>query len=262
MPHRRLLDELAANATLAPVTRVVDGWLAKSAPALPFRRCNAVVPPVGAGSDPARVDAVIDALEEWYGERGLRVVVQVSFGDGAAEALDEHLAERGYEVEAPVVVKVGASADVLARCMAESQPGVDAQVRVGVHEDWETICGEVHGPDEAALARTAAFGRMLEPLSVGALVAVGQVDGEPAGVGFGVIERGHLGVFGLCTVERCRRRGVATAILGALVGAAGEGDVPRTYLQVESGNAPARAMFVAAGYVRSHRYHYRVSAPA
>ncbi len=262
MPHRRLLDEVSANATLAPVTRLVDGWLAKSAPELPFRRANAVLPPMGAGSDLARVDAAVDSLEEWYGERGLRVVVQVSFGDAAAEALDEHLAERGYEVEAPVVVKVGASADVLARCMAESQPGVDADVRVGVHEDWDTICGEVHGPDEAARIRTASFGRMVEPLSVGALVAVGRVEGEPAGVGFGVVERGHLGVFGLCTVERRRRRGVATAILGALVGAAGEGDVPRTYLQVESGNAPARAMFASAGYSSSHRYHYRVSASA
>jgi GNAT superfamily N-acetyltransferase len=218
--------------------------------------------PVAAGSDLSRVDAVVDALEEWYGERGLRVVVQVSFGDAAAEALDEHLAERGYEVEAPVVVKVGASADVLARCLAESQPGVDANVRVGVDEDWETICGEVHGVDEVARARTEAFGRMLEPLSVGALIALGRVDGEPAGVGFGVVERGHLGVFGLCTLARHRRRGVATAILGALVGAAGEGDVPRTYLQVESGNAPARAMFRWAGYSASHRYHYRVSAGA
>jgi ribosomal protein S18 acetylase RimI-like enzyme len=257
-----VIDEVATNATLAPVTLLVDGWVAKSAPALPFRRCNAVVPAVAAGSDPARVDAVVDDLEAWYGERGLRVVVQVSFGDAVAEALDELLGARGYEVEAPVVVKAGASADVLARCLAESRPGVEAEVRIGVGDDWDDVSAEVHGSDGPGRARTAAFGRMLAPLGVSVLAAVGRVDGEAAGVGFGVIERGHLGVFGLTTAPAHRRRGVATAVLGALVGAAGEGVVPRTYLQVESDNAAARALFVGLGYERSHRYHYRVSAPA
>ena len=43
----RALDEVAANATVAPVTRLVDGWLAKAAPDLPFRRANAVLPALG-----------------------------------------------------------------------------------------------------------------------------------------------------------------------------------------------------------------------
>ena len=53
MPQRRLLDEVAANAVPAPVTRLVDGWLAKSAPELPFRRANSVLPPMAAGTDPS-----------------------------------------------------------------------------------------------------------------------------------------------------------------------------------------------------------------
>jgi GNAT superfamily N-acetyltransferase len=256
-----VLDEVAANAVPATVTRLVDGWLAKSSPDLPFRRASAVLPSVAAGADPARVDAVLSSLEGWYGERGLRVSVHVSFGDAAAEALDEQLAERGYEVEAPVIVKAGATTDVLARCLAEPHEGVDAEVRVGVDDDWVGVVEEVHGPDDPESARTAAFARILRPLGVGALVAIGRVDGRPAGIGFAVVERDHVGIVGLRTADGHRRMGVASAILGALVGSAVEQDVSRTYLQVEAGNAPARALFVGLGYERTHRYHYRVSAP-
>lgn len=260
MPHRRLLDEVAANAVPAPVTRLVDGWLAKSAPDLPIRRANSVLPPMGAGSDPLRVDATLSSLEEWYGERGLRVAVYVSFGDAHAEALDELLAERGYTIEAPVVVEVGAAADVLARCMAEPHPGVAVEVSVGVDDDWTAVGEEVHRRDDEGLARTSGFARILRPLGIGALLAVARVDGEPGGIGFGVVERGHLGVVGLRTVAACRRQGVGTAILRALVAATVERDVARTYVQVESGNAGGRALFAGAGFTRSHRYHYRVSA--
>ena len=34
----------------------------------------------------------------------------------------------------------------------------------------------------------------------------------------------------------------------------------RAYVQVETGNAAGRALFIGAGFTRSHRYHYRVSA--
>jgi len=83
------------------------------------------------------------------------------------------------------------------------------------------------------------------------------------GVGFGVVERGWLGVFGMATAEAERRRGVAVAVLGALTRvAAGWGwGAERVYLQVEEGNAAARALYARAGFTPSHRYHYRVSAP-
>ena len=206
------------------------------------------------------METTLDALEEWYGERGLRVSVHVSFGDARADALDELLAERGYEIEAPVVVKVGATTDVLARCMAEPHQGVSAEVRVGIDEDWTDVGDEVHRRDEEGTARTTAFAQILRPLGVGALVAVGRVDGEPAGIAFGVVERGLLGIVGLHTIEAERRSGVATAILRALVASAVERDVARAYVQVETANSAGRSLFVGAGFTRSHRYHYRVSA--
>lgn len=262
MPHLRLLDEVAANATQAPMTRIVDGWLAKAAPDLPFRRCNAVLPAMAAGAEPERVAAVLDDLEEWYTERAMRVLVTVSSGDARAEDLDSLLAARGYEVEAPAELRVASVPELVARGLASSRAGVQATVRLGVDEAWAVTHAAVHGDDPVARHRTACYGRVVGGHGVGALAATATVDGEVAGIGFGVVERGLLGIFGMATAPAHRRRGVGRAVVVALAEAAAERDVPRAYLQVETDNHDARVFYRDLGFSRSHSTHYRASAPA
>jgi GNAT superfamily N-acetyltransferase len=240
----RVLDEVAANATPAPITRLVDGWLAKLAPGLPFRRANAVLPAPGAGADPARSTAVLDELAAWYGAQGLRLIVQVPSTDPALDAL---LADRGMAVEAPVDVLVATP------FAGAAVPGVEVAVSGGVDAAWAAEYGAVHGADDASRARVEAYGRMLADLGPAAVAAVARRDGEVAGVGFGVRERGWLGVFGMGTGVAHRRRGVARAVLGALA------DGTDAYLQVETDNAAAQALYRGLGFTPSHGYHYRVS---
>ena len=54
---------------------------------------------------------------------------------------------------------------------------------------------------------------------------------------------------------------VARTVVHALTRWATRHGAQRIYLQVESDNAPARALYASAGFTRSHGYHYRV-APA
>jgi ribosomal protein S18 acetylase RimI-like enzyme len=240
----RILDEVAANATPAPITRLVDGWLAKSAPGLPFRRANAVLPAADAGSDPARAGAVLDELAGWYGDQGRRLIVQVPSTDPALDAL---LAARGMEVEAPVDVLVATP------FVGGPAPGVDVVVTLGVDATWAAEYGAVHGEDATSRARVEAYGRMLADLGPSAVAAVARRDGELAGVGFGVRERGWLGVFGMGTAPAHRRRGVGRAVLDALA------DGCDTYLQVEQDNVPAQLLYRGLGLTDSHGYHYRVT---
>lgn len=255
MDRARLLDEVAANATPAPITRLVDGWLAKSAPGLPFRRANAVLPADGAGSDPRRASAVLDELAGWYAEQGRRLIVQVPSTDPGLDAL---LAARGMAVEAPVDVLVARPAPHVAPHLVPgttwARDEVEVAVTEGVDEAWAAEYGAVHGEDEVSRARVGAYGRMLADLGSAATAAVARRDGEVAGVGFAVRERGWTGVFGMGTAAAHRRQGVARAVLTAL---AGEAD---TYLQVEVDNPAAQALYRGLGFTPSHGYHYRVTA--
>ena len=256
----RLLGELAARATVAAEQESIDGWWLKVAD-LPFRRCNAVLPPVGAGLDAAAAERALDTVERWYAERGRRVVVQVSSVDPGAEALDALLAERGYEIEAPVhlhTCSIERSHEAgPARAVA---PGVRVEVREGIDEEWARHYGAAHGVDGAARERTEAYGRMLQVLAGDALGVAASVDGEPAGVGFGVLDQGWLGIFGMGTAPTFRGRGVATAVVRALLERAAERGATGAYLQVETDNPVAISLYEGLGFRRDHGYHYRVSA--
>lgn len=259
MTPARLLDEVAANATVAPVTRLVDGWLAKAAPALPFRRCNAVLPPPGVADQPDAASATLDELERWYASLGQRLIVQVSTADPEAHVLDALLAARGFAVEAPVDVLVAPLSTVRA---AAPPAGVTVDVVVGVDEAWAERYGAVHGDDVSSRGRVEAYGRMLADLGPSAVAAAAHRGGGLAGVGFGVLERGWLGVFGMGTAPAHRRRGVGRGVLGALASTAAGIGATDAYLQVERDNPDAQALYRGLGFAPGHRYHYRVSTPA
>ncbi|MCU1496355.1 MAG: Arginase/agmatinase/formimionoglutamate hydrolase arginase family-like protein [Acidimicrobiales bacterium] len=283
----RLLDEVAANATAAPLTRLVDGWLCKAAPALPFRRANAVLPAPGAGADHRAASAALDAIEAWYGALGQRVLVQVSSADPATVELDAVLERRGYRIEAPVdllvaetdrIVDAGSrGADALRVAVEEralagvspfrtprpsgAEPPVHLVVDEGVSAAWAARYGEVHGTDDSWRARTEAYGFMLGGLGPAILGGAATVGPAVVGVGFAVLERGWAGIYGMGTAPGWRRMGVAAALLGALATEARHRHGTHLYLQVETDNPAAQALYRGLGFTESHAYHYRVSAP-
>jgi ribosomal protein S18 acetylase RimI-like enzyme len=76
--------------------------------------------------------------------------------------------------------------------------------------------------------------------------------------GRGVVDEGWLGVACVEVAPDARRRGLASAIMAALWSWGREQGATRSYLQVESDNAAALAMYAAQGYWPHHDYRYRV----
>jgi len=250
----RQLDELAAAAIVAPMHADVAGWSCKAAPDLPFRRANAVLPPADAGADRLAFAAGLAAVRRWYRDLGQRLIVQVSTANRHHAALDRWLADDGLQVEAPVHVMVRASAAV-----APSTSGrVHAAVAVGVDEAWATeVARSMHGAGDGTSGRTKAYGRMLDVLGDRALGATVHRAGEVVGAGFGVVDPPWVGIFGMATAPEHRREGIATAVVGALLDVAAEHGARRAYLQVETDNVGAIALYQAIGFTQHHDYHYR-----
>ncbi len=245
-----LLDELAVNATGATTIQLVDGWLVRAAPEFPFPRTNSVFPNRGTGIvDDERMAVVAD----FYRARALPVRYQVSPA-AQPEGLDDHLARAGYAVEAPVDILVADVGVVLDR----TAPAWDVTTTSGITDEWARDYGRLHDTDAVGAERIAAYGRLLRTVGPRVVAATLEADGAPAGVGFGVVERGWLGIYGMATRPDRRRRGVATALLHALARAASV-DAARTYLQVEVDNGAAQACYRRAGYRRAYGYHYRVT---
>jgi ribosomal protein S18 acetylase RimI-like enzyme len=272
----RRLDEIAGDATPGTVEEEVAGWWCKAAPDVPFRRANVVQPPVGAGLDPEACRSALAAVRTWCAERGQRLIVQVSSADPDAAVLDALLAAEGLVVEAPVHVLVADLAALKPVDRPGDAPAIDqvapgtptidrpggagvaVAVRVGVDEPWARAHGAIPGGGPTQEVRTAAYGRMLAALGDRALAAAA-VDERWAtiGLGFGLVDRGWLGIFGMATDPAHRRRGIASSIVRALAASAIDRHAAHAYLQVETDNGGAIACYERLGFVRSHGYHYR-----
>jgi ribosomal protein S18 acetylase RimI-like enzyme len=250
MVDPQLLDELAANATAPATLRTVGGWLLRADPRLPFRRSNATLP-FGGGATPFDVTARIEVVEDFYARRDLPPRFQIVACPDPAD-LDDRLAGRGYEVDAPVDIF---TADV-SETLDALRPIARARVRARdtIDRRWAAAVAE----DAIGLRRIEGYSRLLAGMTPRHVVVMVDLDEEPSAIGIGVLERGRLGIFGMTTRPAVRRRGAARAVLRALTQWACEQGAGGLYLQVEVENVAAKALYDSAGFRYSHSYHYRV----
>jgi ribosomal protein S18 acetylase RimI-like enzyme len=223
-------------------TQRVDGWLLRHTPALTRRRSNSALP---LGKRPARDLRVV---EDFYARVGAPALVQLAPAEEHA-ALDAELAARGWSTTGPTDVLTADTETVLART-APGAVALDAQAGRSWVATWAACEGRRDADEHAreVLAR-------IEPATAYARAADG------SGVGLAVCERGWAGLFCVATASHARRRGVARAVVHALTRWAAERGAQHIYLQVETDNAAAHALYAGVGFSRSHGYHYRL-APA
>lgn len=245
------LEGLAFRAWPAAEVLERGGWRLRFTSGV-TRRANSVWPgpPAGTGAD---LDTRVDEALAFYAARGCPPRFQVSPWAEPA-GLDEALAARGFEREAPVSVQVADTERV-----ALPEPGGDLAARTTEAPSEEWLALAVGRSRFAAVA--PVFGGILERLGDRAGYAWVRLDGAPVGVGLGVVEGGWCGVFHLLTVPEARRRGAARAVLAALAGWARTRGARRLYLQVERANAAALALHRGAGFREAYGYHYRLRSP-
>lgn len=245
-----LLDHLAAAATPATTSIAFTGWTVRVSPQMPFRRTNSVLT---SGTAPDDIDRAIPSIEGIYSGHGLTSRFQVSSATDPV-GLDRFLDDRGYVVEAPVDVLIGGTVTA-----EKADRPLVASVQRGTSEAWIDRYAALHADTSAARERLRAYGRLLAPLAENVLTASVTENGEIAALGFGVLDRGWIGIFGMGSAPARRRRGLATRILTGLRLAAARAGADRAYLQVERDNAAALALYRREGFRGAYGYHYRRS---
>ncbi len=133
---------------------------------------------------------------------------------------------------------------------APAAPGVT------VHDEpapgwWELTLRP--GEDSPAARQVLAGGK------VGYGVAT--LDGAVAGAVRGALADGWLHVARLEVTPAFRRRGLASALMGAVQTWGAEHGADRAVLQVAERNSGALALYAGLGYAPHHRYRYWVPAP-
>ncbi|PPG91373.1 GNAT family N-acetyltransferase [Rathayibacter sp. AY1F3] len=253
----RLLDRLAADAWPALVRRPLGPWELRASSGV-TKRANSVL----ASGDVVDQGAALDAAEAFAREHGIAPLVQI--GPPSPAGLTGLLAERGAAPIDRTLVLTGSVQEALAALPSTSgsaPSGSAPQPRVRLapapDEDWLALWWSVDGrggAEERAVAERILAGCPSSyalavdgdgPAATGRLALVTAPDGELWG-----------GLFALATRPDARRRGLASAVIRALLEDASGRGVARFWLQVLAENAGARRLYASLGCRESSWYEY------
>lgn len=235
------LERAAARHWQAPDIQPLGDWLLRAAEGFTGRANSAL--PLGDPGLP--LPEAVTAVEEWYRRRDLRPMIVLP--QGAAPApLEDLLAERAWVPRpGPAFVMTADVADI---------PASPADVHLAPEPDAAFLgLYRYRGQDLPPIARTLMMSAPWQ--------AFGTISRNGRTVACGRISvAGDLGVLTAVEVDTaCRRQGLGAAVTSGLAAAAAARGARRILLQVETGNAPARALYQRCGFCDSHRYEYMLA---
>ena len=247
-PGNRRVTDLERAAALhwqAPDIQPLGDWLLRAAAGFTGRANSAL--PLGDPGLP--LPEAVAAVEDWYRRRDLRPMIVLPQG-AAPEPLESLLAERSWVPRpGPAFVMTADVADIPASTAHVTfRPEPDAAF-LGLYR--------YRGQDLPPIARTLmmsapwqAFGTISRD---GRAVACGRISvaGDP-GEQWSVLTAVEVDA-------ACRGQGLGVAVTSGLAAAAASHGARRMLLQVETGNAAARALYQRCGFRDSHRYHYLIA---
>jgi ribosomal protein S18 acetylase RimI-like enzyme len=240
--ERERLGEWELRGAVQKVPREARPWGAVVGRRAGFtRRANSVL---ALGDPGLPLDDALAAVRRWYAARGLPAYIQLATGaEGTQELLCAELEGRGWTREVTAELWTGALAPVADR----EATGVELSRTV----------------DEAWLARYQRKGMSevaLKVLGSGPSVWFATVAGAegapPAAIGRCVVDGRWAGFAAVEVDPEQRRRGLATAVMAALARQALDEGASAAWLQVETGNAGARALYAGLGFGAHHAYHH------
>ena len=256
MPDPRIqdLERAAALHWQAPETERLGEWRLRAADGFTGRANSAL--PLGDPGFP--LPDAVRMVADWYRRRALppMIVVPGVLHQGIPpDPLEDLLAERGWVPRpGPAFVMTAAIADI-------PPPAPDHLVRLDPEPDasWLELY-RYRGQELPPIARTLlisapwqAFATVRPDGPSGRAVACGRISVAGAqGEQWGAITAVEVD-------PACRRQGLGVAITSALAAAAADRGARRILLQVETGNAAARALYFRCGFRDSHHYHYMIA---
>lgn len=244
------LERVAAAHWRGTEEEWLGGWLLRAAGGFTGRANSAL--PLG---DPGRpLDDALAAVTGWYRARGLPPMIAVPLPVGAEVGeFDNQLSERCWATRpGPAFVMTAELPD--APAPAVLPPGAEFRV------DDE--------PDDAWLAAYHNGGRWRAmPVSRNVLISapsqafasIRRGGGQVLAIGRLSIADGWAGITAVEVDPGHRRAGLGTALTSGICDLAAKRAVRRVFLQVETANTAAMALYERCGFRYSHHYHYRIA---
>jgi ribosomal protein S18 acetylase RimI-like enzyme len=241
------IEDAGLNASAPPQQRWLDGWLLRFSPGKAKRaRC---INAVAEGRLP--LAHKLELARAVYAEANLPLLVRIT-PFTLPRTLDAALARLGMATLDDTRVMVCPD---LASIAEAPLPSGTTLLRVG-HEPFAHAVGQLRG---SPLSQRQAHAQRLAlaPLPFDAYLLKRDEDGQVLACGQFAREAELVGLYDVFTSPPARGRGLAQALCRRLLCLARERGARVGYLQVDSDNAPARAVYRRLGFADAYAYHYR-----
>jgi GNAT superfamily N-acetyltransferase len=240
----RRVEEASLNAWPASQQMLFDGWVLRFANGY-TKRANSVNPLFGSTLN---IEDKIDYCERLYAARNQPAIFRLTTFAAPPE-LDHVLAMRRYERIDLTFVQYLALRE-------RSIPAKHSvEFREAALDNW---LEGYHRMTNVSLAEHRLHKELLQRIPARRLLAQIFDSGKIAACGLGVLEADYFGLFDLVTDPAKRNRGYGGELVLSMLGWARENGAAHSYLQVLSGNAPARHLYGKLGFEDLYEYWYRV----
>jgi N-acetylglutamate synthase len=239
-------------------------WLLRAADGFTGRANSALA----VGDPGLPLPDALAAVTSWYRARGLPPMIAVPMALGGEPSpprrqghdLDHFLAQRDWATRpGPAFVMIagaGAAPGPLQLSLEAALPAGTA-LRVDAEPDdaWLAMY-HYRGRELPAIARTLLLSAPWQGFA-----SIRDEAGSPLAIARLSVGGGWAGITAVEVTAARRRRGLGTLITRAVCDQAARRGARQVFLQVETDNSAAQAMYGRCGFRYSHRYHYRI-APA
>jgi ribosomal protein S18 acetylase RimI-like enzyme len=245
------LERIIAGHWRGSETEALGDWLLRAGNGFTGRANSALA----IGDPGMALDAALAAVTDWYRARDLPPMLAIAAPLSAGAALDGQVAERHWATRpGPAYVM---TATLAGPTRPLSLPEGTA-LRLDSEPDAAWL-GLYHYRGTAGLPPAAR--QILSSAPWQAFASIRDAAGQPVAIARLSVAGGWAGITAVEVAASQRRRGLGTLITQAACAQAVRQGVQRVFLQVETTNSGARALYERCGFGYSHWYQYRV-APA
>jgi GNAT superfamily N-acetyltransferase len=238
------IEELTMNAWPSLQTILLDGWIIRMAGGY-TKRANSVNPIYNFEND---LDEKINYCENIYRNSNLPVVFKL-IDCKEHKIIDNRLKELNYKKIDLTSVQIY---DKIEQINSKStQIIIDNKFT----EDWKTCFYQCNNIKNSETVETIE--NMLKNIRHDIISVYKTKDGTFAGCGYGVVEKGFIGIFDIIVREEFRGIGYGREIVETILARGKEKGVNKAYLAVVDNNLIAKNLYGKLGFKEIYKYWYR-----
>ncbi|HEX7747227.1 MAG TPA: GNAT family N-acetyltransferase [Bordetella sp.] len=240
------IEEAALNATVVPEQQLYNGWVVRWADsaAKRARSVNILAPSTVA------LDERLDYVAGIYKQHDLPLLFRLA--EGCPDStLEGALAARGFKSFGHTLVMTASMRH--ANDIAARQEQGTRQLRAVDEQTFAAQVGRLKGASAQYIAEHAL---RLSSVAVPKQMLLAYTGQVCVGAALGVFDGKLMGIFDVISDPAHRRQGIAAQLLRAQLQEGDKQGAAQAYLQVETSNQPARALYARYGFTNHHQYWY------